>query len=208
MCRILMVRSQTAFQVREWLPDFAEMCRESKEFQGHGWGMAMRLNGQWRVHKNLDPIWEDNHNGFGSCDFLIVHARSAFRDEGIVLENNMPFYDDNHFFIFNGELHGVKIREAGRIGAEKIFNYIKRFDKGRLEDAFQKALGIITRRTSYIRAMNILMTDGEKIYANTQYGEDPDYFTLFHQKGDKEAFCSQPLGGEWEALPNNTLMVR
>lgn len=203
-----MVRSETPFQVDEWLPDFAEMCRESKEFQGHGWGMAMGLNGQWRVHKNLTPIWEDSLEGFGSCDFLIIHARSAFRDEGIVLENNMPFHDASRFFIFNGELHGVKIREEGRIGAEKIFNYIKRFDKGRLDEAFRKALNIITRRTSYIRAMNILMTDGEKIYANTQYGEDPDYFTLFHQSGDKEAFCSQPLGGQWDPLPNNTIMVR
>ncbi len=59
------------------------------------------------------------HN-FPTTKRLIVHARSAFQDKDIVVENNMPFYDDKYIFIFNGELNGVKIKSDGRIGAEKI----------------------------------------------------------------------------------------
>ena len=85
---------------------------------------------QWKHYKSLKPIWEDDLRQFGSSDLFLVHARSAFRDEGICIDNNMPFYDDKHVFVFNGELRGVRIKSQGRIGAEKIFNYIKRFDRG------------------------------------------------------------------------------
>ena len=46
--------------------------------------------------------------------------------KGIKIENNMPFTGGNYVYVFNGELRGVRIKEKGRIGAEKIFNYINR----------------------------------------------------------------------------------
>jgi len=36
----------------------------------------------------------------------VAHARSAFEDKDIVVENNMPFTDGERVFIFNGELRG------------------------------------------------------------------------------------------------------
>ena len=208
MCRILTVRSEHVFEMDQYLADFAEMCESSKEYQGHGWGMAWQVDGHWQVHKSLTPIWEDDLTGFGQTPFLLVHARSAFRNEGIAIENNMPFHDQSRYFIFNGELQGVRIKESGRIGAEKIFNYIRRFDKGCLDTAFRKATNIIRKRTEYVRGMNILMTDGHNIYACNHYGEDPDYFTLYHRKDRREtAFCSQPLGSGWSPLTNGQTMV-
>ena len=47
----------------------------------------------------------------------------------------MPFTNGDRVFIFNGELRGVRVKADGRIGAEKIFNYILRFDKGDLNQA-------------------------------------------------------------------------
>jgi len=209
MCRLLMVRSDQPFSLRAYLPAFAEMCRGSKEYQGHGWGMAWRESGAWRVHKNLEPIWRDGRPDLeAETDFLLVHARSAFRDEGIVLENNMPFFDDRLFFIFNGELRGVRLKAEGRIGAEKIFNFVKRFDRGDPAAALRRAGEIIRKRAEYVRAMNIMMTDGDRIYVSTHYSEDAEYFTLHCQFGeDRVAFCSQPLDGEWLPMPNHATLA-
>src|ERR1035437_4291138 len=129
MCRLLYVNSKNNFSIPDYLEKFAEISKNSREYQGHGWGCAYWQNSTWNYYKNVKPIWEDNLTQLKFCNRLIVHARSAFKDEGIEVENNMPFFDDKYIFIFNGELRGVKIKEEGRIGAEKIFNYIKRFDK-------------------------------------------------------------------------------
>lgn len=208
MCRLLYVNSKNEFNVLDFLEKFAEVSKQSKEYQGHGWGCAFLHKGKWNYYKNVTPIWEDDLSKFGTSTRLIAHARSAFKDEGIVVENNMPFYDDKHIFIFNGELRGVKIKEEGRIGAEKIFNYIKRFDKGILKDAIQKGAEIINKKSSYIRAMNIILSDKNASYVYSQFNEDEEYFTMKTKNtGDTIVVCSQAFIGEtgWQSLANNSL---
>ncbi|MCB0283291.1 MAG: hypothetical protein KDF60_11975, partial [Calditrichaeota bacterium] len=160
-----------------------------------------------RIHKSIKPIWEETFSKWPATTFLLVHARSAFRDEGIEIENNMPFSDNRYVFIFNGELQGVRIKEDGRIGAEKIFNYIKRFDKGDVLQALQKGTDIIQKKTRYIRAMNIILTDFERTFLCTHYNEDPAYFAM-HQtrKNGTYMLSSQPYPGEtdWQQIENNT----
>ena len=210
MCRLLAIKSKCKFSVQPYLISFAEMCKESKEFQGHGWGCSVLTDFGWKVYKNIKPIWEDEIPEFGPVTQLLAHARSAFRDEGIIVENNMPFNDAKYQFIFNGELQGVTIKESGRIGAEKIFNYLKRFDKGNTKFAIKKGVDVINKKTRYIRAMNIIISDAENLYVNNMYNEDPDYFNLtIHQKADFTAVCSQKLNiiDEWTLLPNNTIKV-
>ncbi|MCX7797360.1 MAG: class II glutamine amidotransferase [Melioribacter sp.] len=209
MCRLLYVNSVNEFDIDVYLSKFANISRNSKEFQGHGWGCAYLKDGAWSFYKNIKPIWEDNLKQFGSTKRLLAHARSAFRDEGIVVENNMPFYDDKYIFIFNGELRGVKIKEEGRIGAEKIFNYIKRFDKGNIKDAIKKGTEIIIKKTNYIRAMNFIIADENSAYVFSFYNEDPDYFTMYMKNyGDKILICSDKFADEsdWHPIPNNSLL--
>ena len=207
MCRILYARAEKQFPISELLAPFAELSRDSREFQGHGWGCAWREDDGWRQYHDIRPIWEDNLEQFGHTQLLLVHARSAFRDEGIVIENNMPFSDGESIFIFNGELRGVRIKSEGRIGAEKIYNYIRRFDKGDICAATDKAVEIIKKRSAYVRAMNIILSDGKQSCLSTSYGEDPEYFQM-HQKHyqDLHLVCSQPFAGasDWSIIANNT----
>ena len=208
MCRLLYVNSKNLFNTSEYLSKFAEISKNSKEYQGHGWGCAYIQNNSWKYYKNVNPIWEDDFTKFGDTTRLVAHARSAFKNEGIVVENNMPFYDDKYVFIFNGELKGVRIKEEGRIGAEKIFNYIKRFDKGSMKEALKKGTEIITKQSTYVRAMNIITADMDSAYVYTQFNEDEEYFTM-HVKssGDSIVVCSDKLdgGNNWLSLPNNSL---
>jgi predicted glutamine amidotransferase len=207
MCRILYAQADSPFSIPTLLAPFAEMARSSREFQGHGWGCAWREAGGWRQYHDIRPVWEDDPDQFGQTLLLLVHARSAFRDEGIVIENNMPFSDGKSIFIFNGELRGVRIRSEGRIGAEKIYNYIRRFDKGDLCAATERAVGIIHKRSSYVRAMNIILSDGEQTCLSTSYSEDPQYFQMYRkQDRDLQLVCSRPLDDApgWQAIDNNT----
>jgi predicted glutamine amidotransferase len=207
MCRILYAHSARPYSIPDLLAPFAELSKNSREYQGHGWGCSWREGTQWHHYHNIDPVWEDDLAQFCETTLLLAHARSAFRDEGIVIENNMPFDDGESVFIFNGELRGVRIKSEGRIGAEKIFNYIRRFDRGDKLAALGKAVDIIKKRSAYVRAMNIILSDGEQSSLSTSYSEDPDYFQM-HQKqhGGMKLVCSRPFAGDagWTVIPNNT----
>ncbi|MBA4407265.1 hypothetical protein C0389_08330 [bacterium] len=208
MCRLLYANSNKEFSVADYLSKFSEISKSSKEFQGHGWGCAFLQDNEWIHYKNINPIWECDLSKFGSSRRLIAHARSAFKNEGIVVENNMPFYDEKYIFIFNGQLSGVKIKEEGRIGAEKIFNYIKRFDKGNIKDALMKGAEIIKMKSSYIKAMNIIMTDSKVAYVFSHHNEEKEYFTMRYKlNGSSIVICSEQFIGEtdWQPIENNSL---
>ncbi|MCX7875691.1 MAG: class II glutamine amidotransferase [Melioribacteraceae bacterium] len=210
MCRLLYVNTKHETEIEKYLYHFSLISKNSKEYQGHGWGCAYFQNNEWKYYKNIKPIWEDNISQFGKATRIIAHARSAFKDEGIVIENNMPFYDDKNIFVFNGELRGVKIKEEGRIGAEKIFNFIKRFDKGNFFDALKKGTDIIIKKSNYVRAMNIIITSTKNsALLFTFYNEDEDYFQMWKkQNHDELIICSQPfsLDIEWEPINNNSIL--
>ncbi len=210
MCRILFAKSSQPFSIVDYLIPFAQLSRNSPEFQGHGWGFAWLDKGEWRQYHNIAAIWEDDLTKFSETNLLLAHARSAFRDEGIVVENNMPFSDGDSIFIFNGELRGVKIKSPGRIGAEKIYNYIRRFDKGDKLAAVAKAVDIITKRSSYIRAMNIILSDRKQHILSTHYNETPNYFQMHRkQLNHVDVVCSRPFPGEqdWQSIENNSTII-
>jgi len=167
-------------------------------------------NGGWKTYKNIRPVWEDDFLTFSKTKRLLAHARSAYNNEGIAVENNMPFEDGKRVFIFNGELHGVRIHEQGRIGAEKIFNFIRRFDRGDLLSALKKAVEILQERSRYIRAMNLILDDGKTACVASLFNEDPAYFTMHVRRNRGECVvCSEPYpdGSGWVAIPNHAVEV-
>ncbi len=205
MCRFLCIRSKELFDPLPHLEVFAYIAKNSKEYQGHGWGCALWTTNGFKLYKNISPIWEERFPRFEKTTRLVVHARSAFRDEGIMIENNMPFGDERNVFVFNGELHGVRIKAEGRIGAEKIFTLLKRFHRGHWPDTLKRTMEFIKARTRYVKAMNMGIADSEGMWVGSFFNEDPQYFTL-HRKNahDFSMVCSEPYPGEtgWEKLPN------
>jgi glutamine amidotransferase len=155
----------------------------------------------------LSPIWDDDAELADEVDFLVVHARSAFRDEGIVVENNMPFYRGDRVFVFNGELQGVRLRVPGRIGAEKVFHLIQERDEGDLDAAVASADRLLVAKSDRVRALNLALTDGDDIYASCRYDESPDYFTLHYREGDIAAVCSAPLDASFMPMASGERRV-
>ncbi|MCF6269545.1 MAG: hypothetical protein L3J41_07535 [Melioribacteraceae bacterium] len=207
MCRLLFVQNKNNFLISEHLLKFASIAKNSKEYQGHGWGCSYLLDGNWVHYKNIKPIWEDDIKEFGKTKRLIVHARSAFEDRDIVVENNMPFYDNKYIFIFNGELRRVKIKADGRIGAEKIFNFIKRFDKDGMENALSKGVDIIKKKSAYVRAMNIIIAEIDKVHYSSLFNEDAEYFQMYFKQSKNELIiCSEIYPNEtgWNKIENKS----
>ena len=208
MCRLLYVRAHSPFAIKEHLETFADISKNSPEYQGHGWGCAWVRDGQWRFHHDIRPVWEDGLSNFGETTLLLAHARSAFRDEGICVENNMPFSDGRYVFIFNGELQGVRIREEGRIGAEKIFSYVKRFNEDDMLESIKRGVRVIEKRTRYVRAMNFIMADRRSAYLTAIFGEDPGYFQLHRRRENGiDLICSVAYPGEknWQTVDNHSV---
>ena len=210
MCRLLFIRAADPFAMGGHLEIFAELSKRSPEYQGHGWGCGWLEGGDWRFYHDIRPIWEDDVTGFGETTLLLAHARSAFRDEGIRVENNMPFFDGRYAFIFNGELQGVRIREEGRIGAEKVFNFVKRFENGDMLASVRRGVNVIEKRTRYVRAMNFIMASREGGYLASVFGENPDYFQLHRRREPgMDIVCSVAYPGEsgWEPIENRTITI-
>jgi glutamine amidotransferase len=209
MCRLLAVRDAAPFAIGDLLEALARIAKASKEYQGDGWGCAWWTGERWERYRSIRPIWEDDLGRFGATTVLLGHARSAFRNEGIEVENNMPFLDDRSAFIFNGELRGVSIVAPGRIGAEKLFRFIRRLGADSSLERFRHALEVVRRRTKYVRAMNLVLATGPTLRVASWYSEDPDYFTLHLSRGDSRTMISsEPFPGprRWEPQLSGTAL--
>jgi predicted glutamine amidotransferase len=215
MCRILGIQADEPIDAVPWIEAFSRQCRASQEFQGHGWGMSWQEDGVWRRHRSIVPIWDDRVE-LPPTHMLLVHARSAFRNEGIVVENNMPFLSGDLAFAFNGELRGVRLQAPGETGAARLFHLLERFTGAADGDALSATArldALITARSDYVRALNILVSDGRSLFINTRYSEDPDYFGLHTASIDgtprTRLVCSERISTRevelvWTTVPNRT----
>lgn len=206
MCRLLYLRAGHPVSTKTHLERFALIARNSPEYQGHGWGCAWMESEKWNFYHSLKPIWEDDFEQFVDCDYFLAHARSAYQNEGIEIQNNMPFTDGDRVFIFNGELRGVRIREEGRIGAEKVFNFVRRHDNGDVLDAIQTAVRLLVMKSRYVRAMNFVIADRQNAWLNSEFSEMPEYFQMYEViQDDVHIISSAPYEGEsgWTVIGNH-----
>jgi glutamine amidotransferase len=166
-------------------------------------------------HRSVEPIWTEIPRELPESRLVIVHARSAFRNEGIVVENNMPFLADDLSFAFNGELRGVRLSVPGETGAARLLELLRRFrssEGGGLGPALERLDRVVTSRTEYVRALNTVVSDGQAIWLGSRYSEDPEYFTLWHASlpelaGGTAVACSERIETpestpSWQAIPN------
>ena len=209
MCRLLAVRSGDPMDTADVLRPFAAMARASREFQGDGWGCAWWTGESWHRYRTVLPIWEDDLTRFGAHRLFVAHARSAFRNEGIEEANNMPFVAGDAAFVFNGELRGVRIAEQGRIGAEKLFNFIERAHPAG-SGTWRRTIEIVQARTRYVRAMNFVHARPAAFAVVSVFNEDAEYFTMSARRDARSVIvCSAPLAGfdRWAPIASGSLEI-
>ena len=211
MCRLLAIASRTPIDVKRHLDAFTRVCRSSREYQGHGWGCAVWRGDAWDRYRTVQPIWEDHFRPAGDVHLLLAHARSAFRDEDIVVENNMPFIDGSRAFVFNGEMHGVRLPVQGRTGAVRLFRFLRNFSRHGNVRETARAMEILRRRTSHIRACNFIVADAGAFLVHSLFDGEPEYFTLHRRHSpDEQIICSSPYDdgdASWAPIAEDTIEV-
>ncbi|MCC6396107.1 MAG: hypothetical protein IT282_03740 [Bacteroidetes bacterium] len=219
MCRLLAVVSPGPINAGHHLDAFARICAASPEYQGHGWGCAVWRGYSWDCYRNLRPIWADDFRPMGDVRLLLAHARSAFRNEDIALENNMPFVDSDLAFVFNGEMHGVRLPINGRTGASRLFRFIqnlRRQENGSVVgdavgNAASRVMAVVRKRAAHIRACNFILTDSTSLYVHSLFTGEPEYFTMsFRSTPGELVVCSTPYEDDcatWTPIRNDSLEV-
>jgi glutamine amidotransferase len=210
MCRLFAFRSDDQCDISEYLEAFADACKKSPEYQGHGWGIYYITQKGPHLYRALNPIWEDDFSFLEQSRYGLVHARSAFRDEGIHLANNMPFLSSKYQFIFNGELHGVKIRSDGNTGAMKLFRLYQRLLQDDVISGLDRTMKVVNKKTDYIRAANIILGDGNRFYVYSDFNEDSNYFTLHTSTVENSLLISSEaftIPSKWSDIRTKEVMV-
>lgn len=205
MCRLLGLVSVDPMRPHSIFKAFAKACQSNNEFQGDGWGLAWSDGGNWTVFRELNPIWETDFILPEKVTGLLVHARSAFENYDVALPYNMPFNREGFHFIFNGELHGVRIPVKGISGAEKIFNLARKLHRGCWNDTLKRLSEILQKRSQRVKAANMILADGARLVGLTRFDCDPDYFSLWrHRQAGLDMVCSEKLAtvSSWSSIPN------
>jgi 23S rRNA C2498 (ribose-2'-O)-methylase RlmM len=104
-------------------------------------------------------------------------------------------------------VRGVRIKETGNSGAEKIFNLIRKMDRGDGRQAVEQAVRLISQKSNYIRAMNFIIAKNDKIYLNSIFNENQSYFMMHKKNGDSLIISSVPYPStnynDWSPIYNS-----
>lgn len=219
MCRILLVRSKKEFLPKEILKEFASITQKSKAPDGtyhvDGHGIAWKKGNEWKLHKSLAPIWEeqDYFETIPPTKLLVVHARGAGFGTGNNLDFNEPFIDNNLVFVFNGSIRKIStnLNLEGKIGSQKLFSLLKLYNKkSNLKQSLKKVNDFVLKNAQSVDGMNIGLVDKEdKIYALCQYLDNEDYFGLHYFESEQLSIVtSEPFGYyHWQRIKKGEIKV-
>ena len=208
MCRLLGIQSDQKKDYRELTRDFADMCQNNSKWQGDGWGILYFTDGEWKEYKSITPIWEEREVIDELPEFQrgLVFARLAFRKETIAIKHTQPYISEKLVFAFNGNLRGVKIKSAGKIGAEKIYSQLlERYPEFDLQTALDKIVEKLINNSRDPKAINIIAMDDTSMVGSCNYWENSQYHTMqFTKNSHEQIICSEPLPGySWEHFSNH-----
>ncbi|MBD3238640.1 MAG: hypothetical protein GF332_03315 [Candidatus Moranbacteria bacterium] len=203
MCRILVFQANKKQKPLKYLKAFAQMCQQSKKWQGDGWGIYYHNQAQsnWVLFNSVKSIWLDQacFHKIPASNFFLVHARGAsFQKHKYCLNFNQPFNKQKIIFAFNGFLNNVSLpyKVPGNIGSKKIFNLFLKF-KHELKSskkALEQLIKALLTNTRLIEALNLAIYDQKNLYLYTRFLSDPAYFQLKQfQNRDQTIICSEPI---------------
>lgn len=216
MCRFSLIRSEKNFEIKPFLFQFAQKCRENKIWQGDGWGVAwLDSKNNWQILKSLLPIWEEveTFKKIPRSKIFLIHARSSsFERDKNNLEYNQPFIEGEIAFVFNGNILGMRTptKIPGKIGSQKIFYLIKKYipETGIL-GAIQKVKAMIEARAKKIEGMNLALCDKKKFYLLCYHNGDSDYYGIRYFKTKAMIIVSSEEISDFpfQLMENNQILV-
>lgn len=219
MCELFGVSSPEKIDIKDLLLEFFSHSIRHPD----GWGMAFFEDNDVALEKQpLDSrksqYLKSRMKAISKADNMIAHIRLATKGS-VEYENTHPFVKKDRFgrswtlahngTIFDSELLDPMFYEqAGQTDSERILLYIIKTINEEITDPDAEArFRILDRIICEItpgNKVNLLVYDGELLYAHT------NYLDSLHQRkeGEGTLFSTRPLGRkEWEPLPMNTLLA-
>lgn len=221
MCRMLGVWSPQPFPLRRWLLEASPgllglSLRGQRAPHRDGLGYAFRdPQGRWRLFR-FGPKALAQEGIPGPVDapatLLLAHARKSSPEyQGLRgAAHAHPFFYDGVFLCHNGT-----VRDVDRLGAgwgsdsRRVLLWLARRWRPRTPERLGACLAELLRTLQDWSALNLLLSEGEDLYALCAYTRDPDYFTLWvHEGPDCVAVASEPADAArpWRPLGNRTLL--
>jgi len=222
MCRMLAVLSVKPFPIRKWLLDanpglLGLSLRGKNAPHRDGLGYAFRdPQGRWRLFRfgpkallEAEIPGPVDREGTGAFGLMPENPRRSSRAFGAAFTPTLSSTTVSSFA--TTELCGIS--SAWDLPTERIpnafsFGFLSGGSRGRperLEDCFRELLGTI----SDFSALNLLLSDGENLYALCAFRANPEYFTLWFRTGtDFVAVASEPADeeGGWIPTENGELL--
>ena len=107
------------------------------------------------------------------------------------------------------------VQAPGETGAARLLHLLERFNAaagGDTLEALTRLDALIALRSDYVRALNIIVSDGRSFFINCRYSEEQDYFTLrtasVPSQGlrmvSSEAISTGEVEPDWLSIPNHT----
>lgn len=178
----------------------------------HGWGLAYQRGGEILIAKSPKPAFEDERfvelAEEIETDLLLGHVRLASPGTGVDLANTHPFARDGLVLIHNGTIRGIAPPE--RNDSEAFLEWlVERWD--RTGEGLAALLREAMAAFDYT-ALNIILTDGVKLFALRQTANEPEYlryYTLYYlREPGRLLLSSEPIDGrEWNPLENGHLLI-
>ena len=217
MCRMLGVVSTYPTSVRELLHDGPRSLRALSEEHCDGWGIALRSQHDWTVHRSIHCAARCAL--YSSLDVaatqVIAHVRKKTVGD-LAVVNTHPFRRGDFVFAHNGTVENVAAIEAriapehraaieGTTDSERLFAFVLTY----IDDAGNDARGIVAATRALhaidnIGTVNFLISCGARLYAH-RLGRE-----LFTLTRDGVSFvASEPLtdGEPWREVGERQLIV-
>lgn len=222
MCRMLGVVSSTPFPIRWWLVDASPgllglslFGKNAPHRDGLGYAFLDPL-GRWKLFR-FGPKALAQGGIPGPLDsqalVLLAHARKSSREyqEFCGAVHSHPFFYDGVFLCHNGT-----VRDVDRLGpglgtdTRRILLRLAKNWRPRTLERLRECVAELLQLVQDYTALNLLISEGENLYALCAYSQNPDYFTLWFCPGEGYlAVASEPAVAEkiWVPMENREMLV-
>lgn len=231
MCRLFGILNFDHKTHKELLESFFALAETGNVLPGDppghkdGWGIGYYSAGTAKVAKSGNSASEeskrisDTLQAIGNSPVLIAHLRKSAWKDTSVERHAHPFSFNNLIFAHNGtvrdfqknmlELKPGFAPAADSKDTEVFFRYIIQNSANGIEAGLRSSAGFVRKNNAY-SALNLLLTDGKKLFALRDYAGKSgyaEYYTLF--KSPAGIISSEPLGTgySWAPMDNGAIEV-
>lgn len=215
MCRLFGITNFDLARHETLVARFCDLARTGAVMPGDppghqdGWGLALYREGKLEVHKSGANLLDETDRlmaiiqGTPRSPVLILHLRKSAWKGSSSTRHAHPFQYGNVALAHNGVVYGyeglvpaitIPGLEPDALDTEVFFYHVMSGAQTRdLGEAFLDTASLIKREYRF-SSLNVLLSDGKRLFAYRDFSKEPDYYSLFTARDQGSVYVSsQPL---------------